>query len=433
MSSSFPFTLQIPHPPPQVIHLVNYQRYYDALMQRYREGIALQIGAPRPPVPQAPEDGDAWAFNLEGDAGGGDGGEVDVDTWTERVVASLGRRLARSMPGLPRKPRMLICAPSNIAVDVLLDRVIESGFYDGRGDIYRPALVRVGSESAQLTERVRGVEVRFLVDAMLRWDAAKCDAELAAGRRAASELDARVHRAHEAILASSMGKDGAAMADPGYGAWLERQHRDLMDACEQQDRVLVELARVVALREQCITRGGPGAREKLRGLLEASLVNEAELVFATLSTAGQNVFRSLSHGFQTVIVDEAAQATEVQLLPALLRGCRHCVLVGKGGGGGGGNKQPHVAQPTSRPNPLVRVPESASSPPSRACEPSGDPQQLPATVISQASARLQYQRSLFERLSMREVGWPVQLLSVQVGPSLGRSPSLMRAAARNLL
>jgi len=41
----------------------------------------------------------------------------------------------------------------------------------------------------------------------------------------------------------------------------------------------------------------------------------------------------------------------------------------------------------------------------------GDPQQLPATVLSAAAKALNFERSLFERL--QAAGWPVKLLSVQ--------------------
>ena len=41
----------------------------------------------------------------------------------------------------------------------------------------------------------------------------------------------------------------------------------------------------------------------------------------------------------------------------------------------------------------------------------GDPQQLPATVLSKRSKALAFERSLFERLQL--AGWPVHLLRVQ--------------------
>lgn len=69
------------------------------------------------------------------------------------------------------------------------------------------------------------------------------------------------------------------------------------------------------------------------------------------------MFKKLTHGFDTVLIDEAAQASEVDALTPLQFGCTRCVLV-------------------------------------------GDPQQLPATVLSREAAALNLQRSLFERLQV---------------------------------
>ena len=56
----------------------------------------------------------------------------------------------------------------------------------------------------------------------------------------------------------------------------------------------MELARVKVLLDRHLGRGRD-AGPRLRAQLEASVVNEAELVFSTLSTAGQAVFRQVCH------------------------------------------------------------------------------------------------------------------------------------------
>ena len=40
------------------------------------------------------------------------------------------------------KPRILVCAPSNAAADELLQRVMDYGFCDNDGKVYRPNVVR---------------------------------------------------------------------------------------------------------------------------------------------------------------------------------------------------------------------------------------------------------------------------------------------------
>ena len=71
-------------------------------------------------------------------------------------------RPARAGGGLPEpeprlaglKPRILVCAPSNAAVDELLERVLRGGFVGREGGAYRPSVCRVGSDEA-LNEGVR--------------------------------------------------------------------------------------------------------------------------------------------------------------------------------------------------------------------------------------------------------------------------------------
>ena len=61
--------------------------------------------------------------------------------------------------------------------------------------------------------------------------------------------------------------------------------------------------------------------------LEFSLVSEADMVFTTLSSTGRrNIFSKLEHAFETVLVDEAAQASEIAVLQPLLFGCKRWVL-----------------------------------------------------------------------------------------------------------
>ena len=76
-------------------------------------------------------------------------------------------------------------------------------------------------------------------------------------------------------------------------------------------------------------RGGKQHKTfRVRQALEASFVDEAEIVFTTLTSSSRRVFRQLTHGFDTVLIDEAAQANEVATLIPFLHGARRCVLVG---------------------------------------------------------------------------------------------------------
>ena len=66
------------------------------------------------------------------------------------------------------------------------------------------------------------------------------------------------------------------------------------------------------------THAGRQARENL----ELSFTAEAEMVFTTLSSTGRRIFARLPAPFETVLVDEAAQASEIAALQALAFECR---------------------------------------------------------------------------------------------------------------
>jgi hypothetical protein len=62
-----------------------------------------------------------------------------------------------------RKPRLLVAAPSNVAVDNVLAKVIADGFLDGAGQRYNPRIVRVGRGQGP---GVREVSMETLVEAI---------------------------------------------------------------------------------------------------------------------------------------------------------------------------------------------------------------------------------------------------------------------------
>ena len=279
--------------------------------------------------------------------------------------------LLRTLPKLCPKPRMLVCAPSNAATDELLSRVLDRGFIDGEMKVYRPDVARVGVDSQ--TRAAQAVSVERRTEQLLE----KRREEIVGwmGQLRATELQwaQKIFLLQKELLAvAAAGRaQGALSVDPDV--LLARDHsRDVLlqhlaHAVEARDKVLVELSRLVIVEGRF--RPGSGFNlEEARSKLEASFANEAEIVFTTVSSSGRKLFTRLSHGFDMVVIDEAAQASEVAILPPLSLGAARCVLV-------------------------------------------GDPQQLPATVISKAAGTLFYSRSLFERFQL--AGCPTLLLSVQ--------------------
>ncbi|RVW56253.1 Helicase SEN1 [Vitis vinifera] len=328
-----------------VIHLVQYQHYYTALLKKV-----------------APE---SYKQTNESTSDNVSMGSID------EVLQSMDQNLFRTLPKLCPKPRMLVCAPSNAATDELLARVLDRGFIDGEMKVYRPDVARVGVDSQTRAAQAVSVERRteqLLVknrDEILGWmhqlkvrDAQLFQQMLCLQR----ELNA---------AAAAVRSQGSVGVDPDVLVARD-QNRDtllqnLAAVVESRDKILVEMNRLVIL-ESRFRSGSNFNLEEARANLEASFANEAEIVFTTVSSSGRKLFSRLTHGFDMVVIDEAAQASEVAVLPPLSLGAARCVLV-------------------------------------------GDPQQLPATVISKAAGTLLYSRSLFERF--QQAGCPTMLLSVQ--------------------
>ncbi|KAK6115467.1 hypothetical protein DH2020_007736 [Rehmannia glutinosa] len=273
-----------------VIHLVQYQHYYTALLKKLAPESYKQVNE---------NNSDNVAI-----------GSID------EVLQSMDQNLFRTLPKLCPKPRMLVCAPSNAATDELLSRVLDRGFID----------VSVERRTEQLLMKSRD-EVHGWMHS-LRIRESQLSQQIACLQR---ELN---------VAAVSGRAQGSVGVDPDV-LIARDQNRDallqnLAAVVENRDKILVEMSRLL--------------------ILEGSLKQWRKL------------FSRLTHGFDMVVIDEAAQASEVAILPPLSLGAARCVLV-------------------------------------------GDPQQLPATVISKAAGTLLYSRSLFERF--QQAGCPTMLLSVQ--------------------
>ncbi|CAB4297605.1 unnamed protein product [Prunus armeniaca] len=328
-----------------VIHLVQYQQYYTSLLKKL-----------------APE---SYKQNSESNFDNVSTGSID------EVLQNMDQNLLRTLPKLCPKPRMLVCAPSNAATDELLSRVLDRGFIDGEMKVYRPDVARVGVDSQ--TRAAQAVSVERRTEQLLVKNREEVLGWMHQLRNREAQLSVQISNLQRelTVAAAAVRSQGSVGVDPDVLVARD-QNRDallqnLAAVVESRDKTLVELSRLFIL-EGKFRAGSNFNLEEARANLEASFANEAEIVFTTVSSSGRKLFSRLSHGFDMVVIDEAAQASEVAVLPPLSLGAARCVLV-------------------------------------------GDPQQLPATVISKAAGTLLYSRSLFERFQQAKC--PTMLLSVQ--------------------
>ncbi|XP_015631205.1 probable helicase MAGATAMA 3 [Oryza sativa Japonica Group] len=210
-----------------------------------------------------------------------------------------GNELKPEVVSSNRKYRahVLVCAPSNSALDEIVLRVLQTGIRDENNNTYNPKIVRIGLKAHH---SVKAVSMDYLIQQKL----SGVDRSSDGGRRGAGEYDR----------------------------------------------------------------------------IRSSILDEAAIVFSTLSFSGSSIFSRMARAFDVVIIDEAAQAVEPATLIPLIHGCKQVFLV-------------------------------------------GDPVQLPATVISSTAQKLGYGTSLFKRF--QAAGFPVQMLKIQyrMHPEISIFPS----------
>ncbi|VEU19969.1 DEKNAAC100344 [Brettanomyces naardenensis] len=267
---------------------------------------------------------------------------------------------SRNDPSTKNERRILICAPSNAAVDELVLR-LRNGIKNSKGAMFKPHVVRLGRSDA-INEQVRDITLEELVDAQLsslqRVDDSAIREE---HKKCVEERD----RLRAELDSGKLSESEIAQAEIKLQDVVQRRRelgKKLDEAREQ---------RSVSYRN----------REIERRNIQFKILNEAEVVCSTLSGSAHDILASMSLTFDTVVIDEAAQCTELSAIIPLRYGCTKCIMV-------------------------------------------GDPNQLPPTVLSQKAAAYKYEQSLFVRMQ-NNFKDSVYLLNVQyrMHPDISKFPS----------
>jgi senataxin len=260
---------------------------------------------------------------------------------------------------------VLVCAPSNAAIDEIVTRAVRDGFIDYKGERRTDVkLVRVGNrekdklELKQRGQPERGTPVSEVVRISLQELVARqlLEQGLQEDRAALNSIRKKLDKI-ETKLAWAHRKDDKMSA--------ERLRQERKDACAALNREKTTTALF----------------EDKKRHSEIDILQNADVIFATLSGAACKCMEKLNRSFEYVIIDEACQAVELTALIPLQYHARKVVLI-------------------------------------------GDPQQLPATTFSDTAVKANYNRSLFERLMTS--GVPVHMLNEQYRmlPDLCRFPSM---------
>ncbi|XP_066466707.1 probable helicase senataxin isoform X2 [Tiliqua scincoides] len=250
-----------------------------------------------------------------------------------------------------KQNRVLVCAPSNAAVDELMKKIIlvfkekcpdKEKCLGNCGDIN---LVRLGQEKS-IHKDVRHFSLYDLVER--RINRKKAGEDQGCPKEKKAELD------HQLDM-------------------LSRQRAmDRSEDKEKRQRLEEEICRLAKKRQQLASQLKQVHRHSQE--LKSTIILESNIICCTLSMSGlsllESTFRRQGYDpFSCVIVDEAGQSCEVETLIPLIHGCKKLVLV-------------------------------------------GDPKQLPPTVKSRKAQDNGYDQSLMGRLCrhLEEQNWGDKLI-----------------------
>jgi senataxin len=210
----------------------------------------------------------------------------------------------------PKKAKLLVCAPSNAAIDEVCKRLMNGVPTPGGRE--QPNLVRIGMDSS-VNDAVKDRSLDNLVEARVSsgssgpggggGEYARIQAEL-------EEVKVAIKVKQDQLRDLSHNDEGRQLIESEYHTLMTRRAQLGQASSKAKD----------AARDQ--TRHLEGAR---RAAKEA-ILEEADIVCATLSGAGQDILAA--YEFETVIIDEAAQAIEMSCLIPLKYGCKRCIMVG---------------------------------------------------------------------------------------------------------
>ncbi|KAH4923321.1 hypothetical protein HBI23_092450 [Parastagonospora nodorum] len=299
---------------------------------------------------------------------------------TKTITAIVGAVLSDSLrnrgttitvPGQQRSEtaskKLLVCAPSNAAVDELVMR-FKAGIKTLNGEVRKVNIVRLGRQD-KLNAAVQDVCLEGLISKRLGQDPGQ-------GKGQDPEAKSKMYEEHKQV--SEQLRNGNAQRDSGElkGDAAAKLESDLF-ALRQRKAALGRQIDNSKDEERLQSRNSDLSRRRA----QEAILNDAHIICATLSGSGHEMFQGLSIEFETVIIDEAAQCVELSALIPLKYGCAKCVLV-------------------------------------------GDPKQLPPTVFSKVASRHQYSQSLFARMEKNHPN-DVHLLDTQyrMHPEISLFPS----------
>ena len=220
------------------------------------------------------------------------------------------------LPGKPSQktavPKILICAPSNAAVDEVAKRLME-GVRGEKGQRILPKVVRVGADR-QVNVSVKEITLDYLVEHKLSME--------------------------------NTGENGDADNEMKYLLGdMEKLKRERLERTEELKNTNNNTSKILALEEEIkrlnatrislnkrfnklkdIQRSEKRSLDAARRQYRYEFLAEADVICCTLSGSGHELLEPFE--FPLLIIDEAAQCVELSSLIPLKYQSAQCIMVG---------------------------------------------------------------------------------------------------------
>lgn len=222
------------------------------------------------------------------------------------------------VPGKPAQkvavPKVLVCAPSNAAVDEVAKRLME-GIWGSNGQKIMPNVVRVGADR-QVNVSVKEISLDYLVEHRLSLISSGEGAE---GGNEMSNLVAEMGRVKK-LRNEKMDVLKNTINDTAKILVLEREIKDLNSTRMSLSKRFNQLKDI----QKSERRNLDAARRECR----FEILADADVICCTLSGSGHELLEPFE--FPLLIIDEAAQSVELSSLIPLKYQSTKCILVGGG-------------------------------------------------------------------------------------------------------
>jgi senataxin len=226
------------------------------------------------------------------------------------AVVLTGRNAGKPAEKAP-VPKILVCAPSNAAIDEVTKRLKE-GVWNSVGKRVTPQVVRVGAD-ASVNIVVKDISLDALVEQRL---AAQPEGQ----RQEKSERHSVLQEIQD-LKRQKQVKQEQTSAAAGNSARVLQLEQEIKEINAKRMKLS---ARANELREQ--DTNAQRALDTVRRKARVDILNEADVICCTLSGSGHEALDG--YQFDLIVIDESAQAIELSSLIPLKFQAKRCVMVG---------------------------------------------------------------------------------------------------------